>query len=142
MKQYIGVKVITAKPMTKDIAESEAHLGRSVGGEHSGEAEGYLVEYEGGYQAWSPKDVFEEAYYPTQDDDFEFEIDRDAIREDYQHRVIDEFDSLFEKTQALAKFILTETFDTTIQQEQDRLQKQLKAMVTYRDVLYNRIINF
>jgi hypothetical protein len=63
MKQYIGTKVIKAKPMTRDAAE--ALLKRDVGGKKTGD--GYLVEYQDGYQSWSPKDVFEEAYteYPA-----------------------------------------------------------------------------
>lgn len=61
MKMYIGTKQVTAKPMTR--SDAEAHLGRDVGGDKHGD--GYLVEYEGGYQAWSPKDVFDAAYRPT-----------------------------------------------------------------------------
>lgn len=46
MKHYIGVKHIQAEPMEKD-----------------GKA-GYKVVYPDGYESWSPKDVFEEAYTP------------------------------------------------------------------------------
>lgn len=45
MKHYIGVKHIQAEPMEKD-----------------GKA-GYKVVYPDGYESWSPKEVFEEAYY-------------------------------------------------------------------------------
>ena len=58
---YIGTKLIEATPMSRDAFE-EKHR-RNVGGDKTGE--GYEVTYEGGYQAWSPKDVFEEAYRPT-----------------------------------------------------------------------------
>ena len=61
MNHFIGTKQVTAKPMTR--SDAEAHLGRNVGGDKHGD--GYLVEYEGGYQAWSPKDVFDAAYRPT-----------------------------------------------------------------------------
>jgi len=44
MKTYIGVKVVKAVPMEKD-----------------GQP-GYKVKYKDGYESWSPKDVFEEAY--------------------------------------------------------------------------------
>lgn len=48
MKQYIGTKIIHAEPMEKN--------GR----------EGYKVVYPpDGYESWSPKDVFEEAYRET-----------------------------------------------------------------------------
>lgn len=44
MKQYMGIKMISAEPMGKD--------GRA----------GYKVVYADGYESWSPKDVFEAAY--------------------------------------------------------------------------------
>lgn len=46
MRNYIGCKLIQAEPMEKE--------GR----------EGYKVIYKDGYESWSPKDVFEEAYLP------------------------------------------------------------------------------
>jgi len=44
MKTYIGVKIIKAEPIEKD--------GKP----------GYKVKYKDGYESWSPKEVFEEAY--------------------------------------------------------------------------------
>jgi hypothetical protein len=44
MKCYIGAKVIKAEPLTKDGKE------------------GYKILYPDGYESWSPKNVFEEAY--------------------------------------------------------------------------------
>ena len=58
MPKYIGVKIIWAIPMTREAFE--AKHGRNVGGDKHGE--GYEVTYEGGYQAWSPEDVFDAAY--------------------------------------------------------------------------------
>lgn len=58
--QFIGVKIVDAIPMTREA--SEAQEGRSVGGDKHGD--GYMVTYEGGYRAWSPKDVFDAAYRP------------------------------------------------------------------------------
>lgn len=49
MKEYIGVKLIKATPKDKDGVE------------------GYKVVYKGGYESWSPKDVFEESYTPLKD---------------------------------------------------------------------------
>lgn len=60
MPKYIGVKIIWAIPMTREAFE--AKHGRNVGGDKHGE--GYEVTYEGGYQAWSPEDVFDAAYRP------------------------------------------------------------------------------
>lgn len=58
--KYIGVKIVNAEPMTREAFE--AKHGRNVGGDKHGE--GYEVTYEGGYQAWSPEDVFDAAYRP------------------------------------------------------------------------------
>ena len=44
MKTFIGTKIIQAEPATKDGKD------------------GYRVIYPDGYESWSPKDVFEEAY--------------------------------------------------------------------------------
>lgn len=60
MPKYIGVKIIWAIPMIREAFE--AKHGRNVGGDKHGE--GYEVTYEGGYQAWSPEDVFDAAYRP------------------------------------------------------------------------------
>lgn len=57
---YIGVKIVDATPMGR--VGFETKHGRNVGGDKTGE--GYEVTYEGGYQAWSPKDVFDSAYRP------------------------------------------------------------------------------
>ena len=46
MQTYIGVKRIQAEPEERD--------GKP----------GYKVVYPGGYESWSPKDVFEKAYFP------------------------------------------------------------------------------
>jgi hypothetical protein len=59
--QYIGVKLVGAAPMTRE--EFEALEGRNVGGDIHGE--GYMVTYENGYRAWSPKEVFDAAYRET-----------------------------------------------------------------------------
>ncbi len=61
MEKYIGTKIIHACSITRE--DAEKHLGRSVGGTKTGD--GYLVEYEDGYQAWSPLDAFDAAYRRT-----------------------------------------------------------------------------
>lgn len=70
MKQYIGTKVLNAKPMTR--GEYNAFRGWAIPDSEDQNDEGYLVEYadggkpnvEGyaGYVSWSPKDVFENSY--------------------------------------------------------------------------------
>lgn len=73
MKQFLGVKLIHAKPMTR-LAYNEFR-GWKLPDDERGEDEGYLVEYldggqantpdYAGYVSWSPKDVFERAYKST-----------------------------------------------------------------------------
>jgi len=72
MKQYIGVKVINAKPMTRQAYND--FRGWQLPADENGADEGYLVEYiDGGkantdayegYVSWSPADVFNRAYRP------------------------------------------------------------------------------
>ena len=74
MKRYIGVKEINATPMSR--AAYNLFRGWQLPADENGEDEGYLVEYiDGGqantatykgYVSWSPKDVFERAYKPTE----------------------------------------------------------------------------
>lgn len=73
MKQYIGVKLINAKPMTR--AEYNTFRGWQLPADENGADEGFLVEYldggkgntdlYAGYVSWSPAEVFHNAYGPT-----------------------------------------------------------------------------
>lgn len=72
VKTYIGTKIIKAKPATR--GECEALLGRQLGDNSTSLTDaGYLVEYEGGYQAWSPSEPFERAYREIPDDEASIE---------------------------------------------------------------------
>ena len=74
MQQYIGVKQINAQAMARE--EYNELRGWTVPADENPDDAGYLVEYVDGGQAnhpdfagyisWSPKDVFERAYRPTQ----------------------------------------------------------------------------
>ena len=57
MQRYIGVKIVNAEPMTAGVGEDKGFIVKL--GERSRDAEGYLVEYEGGYQLWCPKKQFD-----------------------------------------------------------------------------------
>lgn len=64
MKQYIGTKIIEAAPAVKKggkVYDLTWPIPRSM----EPEEPGYRVRYPDGYESWSPKDVFEEAYRPT-----------------------------------------------------------------------------
>lgn len=72
MQQFIGVKQIHAKPMTRQ--EYNDFRGWTLPENEDGADDGYLVEYidggkanttsYAGYISWSPKDVFDRAYRP------------------------------------------------------------------------------
>lgn len=86
MKQYIGTKLINAKPMTR--GEYNDYRGWQVPDNENPEDAGYLVEYQDsptantpdhdGYVSWSPKDVFDKAY--RQSDGMPFGLAIEALK--------------------------------------------------------------
>lgn len=65
MKQYIGTKIIEATPAIRKggkVYDLTWPIPKSMESEELG----YRVRYPDGYESWSPKDVFEEAYRPTE----------------------------------------------------------------------------
>ena len=76
MQKYIGTKIIEAEPANRYELHSGGHITKKCSEEWTkDEAEilkqpfnvkaGYAVRYADGYESWSPKDVFNEAYRPT-----------------------------------------------------------------------------
>jgi hypothetical protein len=73
MEKFIGTKIIKAKPMNR--LEYNNYRGWELPSDENGSDEGFLVEYidggksnhpeHSGYISWSPKEVFEKAYRPT-----------------------------------------------------------------------------
>ena len=61
MRQYIGTKIIYAESATR----GECYKGPDVLNSEKANELGYRIKYPDGYESWSPKDVFEEAYRPT-----------------------------------------------------------------------------
>ena len=71
LKTFVGVKMIQAKPMNYHQFLSEVKNVNEAVAKHEvyGEdKEGYLVVYPDGYKSWSPKDVFEAAYFGLEAD--------------------------------------------------------------------------
>ena len=63
MKKYIGTKIIEASPAIRKggkVYDANELIPRSM----EPVEEGYKVRYSDGYESFSPKDVFEEAYRP------------------------------------------------------------------------------
>ena len=64
MQKYIGTKIIEAVPAIRKggkVYEEGWPIPKSM----DPTEDGYKVRYPDGYESWSPKDVFEEAYRPT-----------------------------------------------------------------------------
>ena len=64
METYIGTKIIEAAPAVKK-GGKVYDLTWPIPRSREPEEPGYRVRYPDGYESWSPKDVFEEAYRPT-----------------------------------------------------------------------------
>ena len=79
--QFIGVKIVDATPMTREAFEAQE--GRNVGGDKHGD--GYMVTYEGGYRAWSPKDLFDAAYRPIDGMTFGLAIEALKMGKRFRH---------------------------------------------------------
>lgn len=60
VKQYIGAKMIKARPMNR--GDYNKYRGWNIPKDENPADEGYLVTYSDGYESWSPKKQFEEAY--------------------------------------------------------------------------------
>jgi len=108
MKKYIGVKLVEAEPM--DAGEA-MQRGFRIDDKDRG-TQGYLVIYPGGYKSWSPKDVFETAYFGLESEDDIIVTYEDVAEFLVEDRVIDS--KIGEKTTVvqagcLTGFELTET---------------------------------
>lgn len=57
MLPYIGTKIVKASPM--NLNDFQVKMGKTV---TENDAPGYIVEYEDGYESWSPAPVFERSY--------------------------------------------------------------------------------
>ena len=61
MKKYIGTKVVDATQAWR--VDGKVYLKDEAVPRSMNREDGYKVVYEGGYESWSPKDVFEKAYH-------------------------------------------------------------------------------
>lgn len=120
--QYTGTKTVCAAPLTR--TEAATLLGRNLKSENSDEEEGYLVQYEDGYQSWSPKSTFEKAYRPS--DTF---VDRMRIElADLRNRIV-----------SMHGFMLTYKYRDLSDVEQSMIVRQFNTMHKYHDELAKRL---
>lgn len=81
MKQYTGTKTVKAKPMTMGEAYGRKLLKEGVKpSEFEMDRKGYLVKYEDGYLSWSPAEMFEKAYKPSETVLDRLRIERDEVK--------------------------------------------------------------
>lgn len=89
---FIGVKMVKAEPMTKLDFEEYRGLVRSgpCGQQVPADEDGYLICYPDGYESWSPKEVFEAAYFEIDDPTRITDEDVKRFMGDLQVRQLDE----------------------------------------------------
>ena len=78
MKQYIGTKVISAQPM--NLGDYNTKRGWTIPANEDPKREGYYVVYPDGYESWSPKEVFDEAYRETAEGHMTFGLATEAAK--------------------------------------------------------------
>ena len=123
MKKFKGTKIVQAEPMNESEAVEKGFARKNE--DHHEWREGYHVVYPDGYNSWSPKNVFDEAYKPC---------------ETFIDRMIEEHNELTDKLEKLTQFIECEAFKTLSIQKQTLLRAQFGAMVAYQQTLSSRIV--
>lgn len=138
MKQYIGTKIIKAKPMTR--GDYNDYRGQQIPADEDPMDEGYLMEYENGHEQWLPKEMFETDY---------IEYDKNKlpatavsmISTDYKERFKAEYAQLVIRYEGL-KGMLKKWDDGTLEFEptcpRSIYNMQIKAMSEYIAVLEAR----
>ena len=66
MQNYMGIKLLQAKPMTR--GDYNIYRGWTIPANENPADDGYLVKGSSTYETWSPKDAFEMAYLPLDND--------------------------------------------------------------------------
>lgn len=79
MKKYIGTKEVSATPAWQ--IDGTVYPKDGVVPISMNRKDGYKVVYEDGYESWSPKDVFEKAYKPSDTVLDRLKIERYELRE-------------------------------------------------------------
>ena len=126
MKQYTGTKTVKAMPMTMGEAYERKLLKNGVRpSECETDKAGYLVEYEDGYQSWSPADVFEKAYKPS---------------ETFVNRMLLELEDLEKRMNKCDNFLSSDEFSALDALSRALLTVQRRVMGQYYVVLADRFI--
>lgn len=125
MKQYTGTKTVKAMPMTMGEAYERKLLKEGVRpSECETDKAGYLVEYESGYQSWSPAEPFEKAY---------------KLSETFLDRLCIEYTELMERAEKCNDFLASNKVKELDMTSQALLSVQSELMYQYSSVLGDRM---
>ena len=125
MKQYTGTKTVKAMSMTMGEAYEHKLLKEGVRpSECETDKAGYLVEYEDGYQSWSPAEPFEKAY---------------KLSETFLDRLCIEYSELMERAEKCNDFLASDKVKELGRTSQALLSVQSGLMYQYSFVLGDRM---
>lgn len=125
MKKYIGTKEVSATPAWQ--IDGIVYPKNGVVPRSMNRKDGYKVVYEDGYESWSPKDVFEKTYKPSDTVLDRLKIERNELRE---------------RIEKLGDFIeqdFSEAKEKVGHYQASLLLIQRRYMISYLDVLETRI---
>lgn len=138
MKRFIGTKVLMAVAMT--LGAYNEKRGWKIPENEDPEREGYFVEYDDGYQSWSPKEVFESSYVLANENGHKTFENAVPL---HQARVMEEATELSSKISRLSEFVSGNSiFENLDVKEKKRLKLQLVTMNCYYAILAERIDAF
>ena len=131
---YIGIKFISAVPMTAEVAEKKGY--RVSGNKGCG----YEVTYEDGYKSWCPKDIFEQHNYTIKNKELAKSCEL-MVSPDYKKRFKAEYIQLKNRFEGLRGMI--DAWDNGLLSftptcPRDLYSEQLTAMKLYLKVLISR----
>ena len=128
MKQYTGTKTVKAEPMSMGEAFAKKLLKKDIKlSDVKKWKAGYLVEYEGGYQSWSPADVFEKNY---------------KLSETYLDRLKTEYDEIAQRLEKLQDYLNKyDTLEKVGYTQFTLLIQQSICMNEYKEIIAFRLRN-
>ena len=130
MHTFIGTKIIKARPLNR--GDHNKYRGWTIPANEDPDEPGYLVVYPDGYESWTPKPQFDEAYLPLGD-----MPDQPA----WLVRLFGERAQLQDKLDKLTMFLLggSEAILAMNVDELADLTMQHRAMLDYQKILNRRI---
>ena len=135
MQKYIGVERFEAKPMT--FGDYNAYCGCHTPADENPADDGYFVRYSDGYEAWTPKENFEEACV-VEDNSPLLATVLNMKSSDYKKRFEAEYRQLkirYESLKRMCEKWDAGELDFTPTCPKATYDKQMAAMVDYLSVL-------